>query len=109
MSTKIQKIIHISSSIIFERKNDKKQIINESSKINYDENEYVKSKLLSEKFIDDFIEKQKIDISRIYPGWIISDQDVYLTPPSKFFYENVFNKRLIFCFNGGISINMSKK
>ena len=40
------------------------------------ENEYVKSKLLSEKFIEDFNKKQKIDISRIYPGWIISDQDV---------------------------------
>ena len=105
VSTKIQKIIHISSSIIFERKNDKKQIINESSKVNYDENEYVKSKLLSEKFIDDFSEKQNIDITRIYPGWIISDQDVYFTPPSKFFYENIYKKRLIFCFDGGISIN----
>ena len=60
---------------------------------------------MSEKFIDDFIEKQNIDITRIYPGWIISDQDVYFTPPSKFFYENIFKKRLIFCFDGGISIN----
>jgi len=105
VATKIQKIIHISSSIIFERKNDKKQIINESSKINYNENEYVKSKLFSEKFIDDFKEKQNIDVTRIYPGWIISDQDVYFTPPSKFFYENIYKKRLIFCFDGGISIN----
>ena len=49
--------------------------------------------------------KNKILIFRIYPGWIISNQDVYFTPPSKFFYENVYKKRLIFCFNGGISIN----
>ena len=105
IGTKIQKVIHISSSIIFERKKNKKQLINESSKINYDENEYVKGKILAEKFIENFNKKQKIDISRIYPGWIVSDQDVYLTPPSKFFYENVFKKRLIFCFNGGISIN----
>ena len=105
VATKIKKIIHISSSIIYERKNDNKQVINENSKINYNENEYVKSKLLIEKFIEDFNKKQNIDITKIYPGWIISDQDVYFTTPSKFFYENVYKKRLIFCFNGGISIN----
>ena len=105
ISTKIQKIIHVSSSIIFKRKKNYKQIINENSEINYNENEYVKSKILIEKFIDDFNKKQNIDITRIYPGWIISNQDVYFTPPSKFFYENVYKKRLIFCFNGGISIN----
>ena len=104
-ATKIKKIIHISSSIIYERKNNNKQMINENSKINYNENEYVKSKLLIEKFIEDFNKKQNIDITRIYPGWIISDQDVYSTTPSKFFYENIYKKKLIFCFNGGISIN----
>ena len=104
-ATKIKKIIHISSSIIYERKNNNKQMINENSKINYNENEYVKSKLLIEKFIEDFNKKQNIDITKIYPGWIISDQDVYFTTPSKFFYENIYKKRLIFCFNGGISIN----
>ena len=35
----------------------------------------------------------------------LSDQDVYFTPPSKFFYENIYKKKLIFCFDGGISIN----
>ncbi|MFL2891442.1 MAG: NAD-dependent epimerase/dehydratase family protein [Candidatus Pelagibacter sp.] len=105
VATKIKKIIHISSSIIYERKNNNKQIINENSKINYNENEYVKSKLLIEKFIEEFNKKQNIDITKIYPGWIISDQDVYFTTPSKFFYENVYKKKLIFCFNGGISIN----
>ncbi len=105
VATKIKKIIHISSSIVYERKNNNKQIINENSKINYNENEYVKSKLLIEKFIEDFNKKQNIDITKIYPGWIISDQDVYFTTPSKFFYENVYKKKLIFCFNGGISIN----
>ncbi len=105
VATKVKKIIHISSSIIYERKNSNKLIINENSKINYNENEYVKSKLLIEKFIEDFNKKQNIDITRIYPGWIISDQDIYFTPPSKFFYENIYKKRIIFCFNGGISIN----
>ena len=105
IATKVQKIIHISSSIIYERKKSYKDIINENSKINYNENEYVKSKILIEKFIDDFNKKQNIDITRVYPGWIIGNQDVYLTPPSKFFYEDVYKKRLIFCFNGGISIN----
>ena len=105
IATKVQKIIHISSSIIYERKKSYKDIINENSKINYNENEYVKSKILIEKFIDDFNKKQNIDITRVYPGWIIGNQDVYFTPPSKFFYEDVYKKRLIFCFNGGISIN----
>ena len=105
VATKIKKIIHISSSIIYERKNSNKQIINEKSKINYSENEYVKSKILIEKFIEDFNKKQNTDITRIYPGWIISDQDIYLTPPSKFFYENIYKKKIIFCFNGGISVN----
>lgn len=105
ITTKIKKIIHISSSIVFERKKNKKEIINEKSKINFNENYYVKSKLLSEKFIEDFNKKQNKDITKIYPGWIISDQDIYLTPPSKFFYENIYKKKLIFCFDGGISLN----
>lgn len=109
IGTNIKKIIHISSSIVFERQKYEKKIINEHSKINFYENDYVKSKLLSEKFIDDFINEQKIDITRIYPGWIIGDQDIYLTPPLKFFYEKVYQKKIIFCFNGGISLNTVKE
>ena len=60
IGTKIRKIIHISSSIIFKRKDNKKHIINESSKINFNENDYIKSKLLSEKFIDNFNKKQAV-------------------------------------------------
>ena len=42
--TKIAKIIHISSSVIFKRHKNKK-IINEKSEINYFENDYVKEKI----------------------------------------------------------------
>ena len=34
---------------------------------------------------------------------------MYLTPPSRFFFENIFNKRLLFCFDGGFSINSVEK
>ena len=34
---------------------------------------------------------------------------MYLPPPSRFFFENIFNKRFLFCFDGGFSINNVEK
>ena len=110
IDTQIKKIIHISSSVIFKRQKNIKNIINENSELNSYENDYVKGKILCEKFIDKFLESNKlINIIRLYPGWVISDDDVYLTPPSRFFFENIFNKRFLFCFDGGFSINNVEK
>ena len=109
VNTKIKKIINISSSLIFKRKLNKLEIIDEDSNLNFFENDYVKGKILSEQFIDKFQICHKKIIIRIYPGWIIGNDDVYLTPPSKFFYERVFNKKIVGCFSGGISINGVKE
>ena len=109
IGTQIKKIINISSSVAFRRKRSKIDKINEKSELNFFENDYVKGKLLSEKFIDDFEQKEKKIIIRVYPGWIIGNDDIYLTPPSKFFYEKVYKKRIIPCFDGGISINGVKE
>ncbi|MDA9604251.1 NAD-dependent epimerase/dehydratase family protein [Candidatus Pelagibacter sp.] len=110
IGTRIRKIINISSSVAFKRKKNKKDKINEKSELNFYENDYVKGKLLSEKFIDGFQKKNKKKIIiRVYPGWIVGDDDIYLTPPLKFFYEKIFKKKIIPCFNGGISINGVKE
>ena len=109
IGTQIKKIINISSSVAFKRKKDKKLKITEKSELNFYENDYVKGKILSEKFIDDFQQKNKKIVIRVYPGWIIGEDDVYLTPPSKFFYEKIYKKKIIPCFNGGISINGVKE
>ena len=105
IKTSIKKIINISSSVIFKRKLSKSDKINEKSELNFFENDYVKGKILSEKFIDKFELKERKTIIRLYPGWIIGNDDIFLTPPSKFFYEKIYKKKLIPCFNGGISIN----
>ena len=105
IKTSIKKIINISSSAIFKRKLSKSDKINEKSELNFFENDYVKGKILSEKFIDKFELKERKTIIRLYPGWIIGSDDIFLTPPSKFFYEKIYKKKLIPCFNGGISIN----
>ena len=109
IGTQIKKIINISSSVAFKRKKNKKDEISEKSELNFYENDYVKGKILSEKFIDKFQADKKKIIIRIYPGWIIGDDDIYLTPPSKFFYEKIYKKKIIPCFNGGISINGVKE
>ena len=109
IGTQIKKIINISSSVAFKRKKDKKLKITEKSELNFYENDYVKGKILSEKFIDDFQQKNKKIVIRVYPGWIIGEDDLYLTPPSKFFYEKIYKKKIIPCFNGGISINGVKE
>ena len=109
IQTQIKKIINISSSVVFRRKKNMKDKINEKSELNFYENDYVKGKLLSEKFIDEFQKNEKKIIIRIYPGWIVGDDDIYLTPPSKFFYEKIYKKKIIPCFNGGISINGVKE
>ena len=105
VKTNIKKIINISSSVIFKRKLSKSAKINEKSELNFFENDYVKGKILSEKFIDKFEIKEKKTIIRLYPGWIIGNDDIFLTPPSKFFYEKVYKKKFIPCFKGGVSIN----
>jgi len=105
IGTQIKKIIHISSSVTFRRMSNEKKKINEKSELNFFENDYIKGKLLSEKYIDNFQQKEKKIIIRVYPGWIVGDDDIYLTPPSKFFYEKIYRKKIIPCFNGGISIN----
>ena len=105
IKTSIKKIINISSSVIFKRKLSKLDKINEKSELNFFENDYVKGKILSEKFIDKFELKERKTIIRLYPGWIIGNDDIFLTPPSKFFYEKIYKKKLIPCFNGGVSIN----
>ena len=105
IKTSIKKIINISSSVIFKRKLSKSDKINEKSELNFFENDYVKGKILSEKFIDKFELKERKTIIRLYPGWIIGNDDIFLTPPSKFFYEKIYKKKLIPCFNGGVSIN----
>jgi|694.fasta_scaffold51808_4 nucleoside-diphosphate-sugar epimerase len=105
VGTKITKIIHISSSVIFKRNKNKKNI-NEKSEINYFENDYVKEKIISDKFIDFLQFKNKnLIITRFYPGWIISEDDIYLTPPANFFLQHFFYKKILLCFNGGFSIN----
>ena len=105
IKTSIKKIINISSSVIFKRKLSKSDKINEKSELNFFENDYVKGKILSEKFIDKFELKERKTIIRLYPGWIIGNDDIFLTPPSKFFYKKIYKKKLIPCFKGGISIN----
>lgn len=105
IKTSIKKIINISSSVIFKRKINKSNKINERSELNFFENDYVKGKILSEKFIDKFELKERKTIIRLYPGWIIGNDDIFLTPPSKFFCEKVYKKKFIPCFKGGISIN----
>jgi len=105
LTTNIKKIIHISSSVIFKRKKERK-LINEKSQINYFENEYVKEKIISDKFINNFqLHHKNLKIMRFYPGWIIGEDDIYLTPPANFFLQHFFYKKILLCFKGGFSIN----
>ena len=105
INTNIKKIINISSAVIYKRKPTIKNFITEKSELNFFENDYVRGKILSEKYIDNFQNEVKKTIIRLYPGWILSEDDLFLTPPSKFFFEKIFKKKLLFTFNGGISVN----
>ncbi|MGQ0829634.1 MAG: NAD-dependent epimerase/dehydratase family protein [Bacteroidota bacterium] len=96
-------IIYTSSVVVLGRSPDPEQLINEGHKAEYLESPYVKGKFLAEQYCEKIISERSIDIRRLYPSWVVGNNDPKLTPPHEII-KNYLQKGQAFYFNGGISI-----
>lgn len=99
----IKSIIYTSSVVVLGRSNSKKNLVDLSCRIKYPESPYVEGKLLVERYCDGLIEKG-YDIRRLYPSWVLGDNDTHGTPPH-LFLKNVLLKGAFLYFKGGVSLS----
>lgn len=103
ISKNVKTIIYTSSVVVLGRSSNPKILINENNKTGYQESPYVKGKFLAEEYCDKLIKENKADIRRLYPSWVVGNNDINLTPPHKII-KDYFQKGQKFYFSGGISI-----
>ncbi len=103
ISKNVKTIIYTSSVVVLGRSSIQSVLINENDKATFLESPYVKGKYLAEAYCDSIIREKKVDIRRLYPSWVVGDNDLKLTPPHKII-KDYFQKGQAFYFTGGISI-----
>ncbi len=103
ISKNVKTIIYTSSVVVLGRSSNPKILINENNKATYLESPYVKGKFLAEEYCDKLIKEKKVDIRRLYPSWVVGNNDLKLTPPHKII-KDYFLKGQKFYFSGGISV-----
>lgn len=99
----VKTIIYTSSVVVLGRSSNPSILINENNKAGYLESPYVKGKFLAEEYCDKLIAENKADIRRLYPSWVVGDNDLKLTPPHKII-KDYYLKGQKFYFSGGISV-----
>ncbi len=103
ISKNVKTIVYTSSVVVLGRSSNSAILINENNKTNYLESPYVKGKFLAEEYCDNLIKENNIDIRRLYPSWVVGNNDLKLTPPHKII-KNYFDKGQKIYFSGGISV-----
>lgn len=103
IAKKVKTIIYTSSVVVLGRSSNPNILITENNKTGYLESPYVKGKFLAEEYCDKLISENKADIRRLYPSWVVGNNDINLTPPHKII-KDYFQKGQKFYFSGGISI-----
>ena len=99
----VKTIIYTSSVVVLGRSSDPNILINENDKADYLESPYVKGKFLAEEYCDKLIKEKTVDIRRLYPSWVVGNNDLKLTPPHKII-KDYYQKGQKFYFSGGISV-----
>lgn len=99
----VQTIIYTSSVVVLGRSRKKSILLNENDRTSFIESPYVQGKFEADKYIEKLIEEKNADIRRLYPAWIVGENDPKMTPPHKII-TNYVEKGQIFFFKGGISI-----
>jgi nucleoside-diphosphate-sugar epimerase len=99
----ISTIIYTSSVVVLGRSSHPDHLLSEKDRNPHPESPYVKGKLLAEEYCDELIAKQKADIRRLYPSWVVGKGDPKLTPPHKVIRDHLI-KGQRFYFKGGISV-----
>lgn len=99
----VKTIIYTSSVVVLGRSSDPSILIQETDRASYLESPYVKGKFMAERYCDELISGKKADIRRLYPSWVVGDNDLKLTPPHKIIADYL-QKGQRFYFKGGISI-----
>ena len=100
---KVPVIIYTSSVVVMGRSSDPKILLNECHRAKKYESPYVKGKAMADDYCAMLIEKNDIDIRRIYPSWVVGPGDAKRTPPHKIIKDYI-TKGMLFNFKGGVSI-----
>lgn len=103
IASQVKTIIYTSSVVVLGRSSDPGQLINETHTAGYLESPYVKGKFLAEQYCEKIIKEKSVDIRRLYPSWVVGNNDPKLTPPHTII-KNYLQKGQAFYFSGGISI-----
>jgi dihydroflavonol-4-reductase len=99
----VKTIIYTSSVVVLGRSSNPNCLINENDQAVILESPYVKGKFLAEQYCEKIIQERSVDIRRLYPSWVVGNNDLKLTPPHKII-KNYLQKGQSFYFNGGISV-----
>src|SRR3990167_1028099 len=102
-ANKVKTIIYTSSVVVLGRSPRSDRLIQENDKASCLESPYVKGKFLAEEYCNKVIREKPVDIRRLYPSWVMGDDDLKLTPPHKI-VSKYLAKGNLFYFSGGISI-----
>ncbi len=103
IAANVKTIVYTSSVVVLGRSSDPNILINENNKASFLESPYVKGKFLAEEYCDQLIKEKPVDIRRLYPSWVVGNNDLKLTPPHKII-KSYIEKGQRFYFNGGISV-----
>ena len=99
----VKTIIYTSSVVVLGRSSNPDILITENDSTKILESPYVKGKFLAEQYCDTVIKEKAVDIRRVYPSWVVGNNDIRLTPPHKVI-KDYLKKGQSFYFNGGISV-----
>lgn len=103
ISAHVKTIVYTSSVVVLGRSSSKSRLINENDRTAFIESPYVRGKVEAEKYIEQIIQNQEVDIRRLYPAWIVGKDDPKSTPPHTII-RNYVEKGQFFYFKGGISL-----
>ncbi len=99
----VKTIIYTSSVVVLGRSRSRNILIDENDKATFLKTPYIKGKYLAEQYCDKIIKEKGADIRRLYPSWVVGNNDLKQTPPHTTI-KNYLLKGQRFYFNGGISV-----
>lgn len=99
----VKTVIYTSSVVAIGRSHQETHLLTEKDKNLFPESPYVLGKMQAEQFVSNFIQQHNYDVRRVYPSWVIGENDAKLTPPHKVI-KDFLEKGTPIYFDGGISI-----
>ncbi len=100
---RVPTIVYTSSVVVLGRSDRHDRLIGENDRTGTAESPYVEGKLAAERWCDELVAGNGVDLRRVYPSWVIGPADVKGTPPHRLVARLIRNPPLL-APSGGISI-----